>query len=309
MQLNLRDKWNKSNISEYYTEFRVSIWEWFHWWVRAWGIKDDGGYRSGARGAGSPRVPGHGWRKLEYRGLGITPNHPRLPAGHARERRSPDRKGVRIMTTRGVLAAPFQYHLFSYYLLSLLMSVIIHAASSSLNLAQRECAVLCCAVYVHIAISVSFRFFFFLEPILILAILSYWARYEWNSVKKKNEWKCSLFNEWIYKRVNLEWIWSEKLYFHSFWSDLSDHSKILSDHWGHIFTNFFLQSSSWNGRMLIFDWEIMILLHNCLCIYGYSYGYRGGGVMIIIAGKFTQLEVNCKLKVKILYKLKKLFIV
>ena len=24
--------------------------------------------------------------------------------------------------------------------------------------------------------------------------------------KKKNEWKCSLFNEWIYKRVNLEWI-------------------------------------------------------------------------------------------------------
>ena len=50
---------------------------------------------------------------------------------------------------------------------------------------------------------------------------------------KKNEWKCSLFNEWIYKRVNLEWIWSEKLYFHSFWSDLSDHSKILSDHRGH----------------------------------------------------------------------------
>ena len=34
-------------------------------------------------------------------------------------------------------------------------------------------------------------------------------------------------------RVNLEWIWSEKLYFHSFWSDLSDHSKFLSDHWGH----------------------------------------------------------------------------
>ena len=43
---------------------------------------------------------------------------------------------------------------------------------------------------------------------------------------KKNEWKCSLFKEWIYKRVNLEWIWSENVYFHSFWSDLSDHSKI-----------------------------------------------------------------------------------
>ena len=25
---------------------------------------------------------------------------------------------------------------------------------------------------------------------------------------KKNEWKFSLFNEWSYKRVNLEWIWS-----------------------------------------------------------------------------------------------------
>ena len=43
---------------------------------------------------------------------------------------------------------------------------------------------------------------------------------------KKNEWKCSLFiKEWIYKsgfRVNLERIF----FFHSFWSDLSDHSKM-----------------------------------------------------------------------------------
>ena len=51
-----------------------------------------------------------------------------------------------------------------------------------------------------------------------------------NSLKKK-EWKCSLLKEWITEKsefwVKLEWILSENIYFHSFWSDLRDHSKIL----------------------------------------------------------------------------------
>ena len=55
----------------------------------------------------------------------------------------------------------------------------------------------------------------------------------------KKEWICSLFKEWILERVKLEWIWSEfgvnicVIFIHSFWSYLRDHSKSLSDPWGH----------------------------------------------------------------------------
>ena len=34
--------------------------------------------------------------------------------------------------------------------------------------------------------------------------------------KKNNVWKRSLFKEWTYKRVNLEWIWSEIFIFTHF---------------------------------------------------------------------------------------------
>ena len=51
----------------------------------------------------------------------------------------------------------------------------------------------------------------------------------------KKEWICSLFKEWNFRRVKLEWIWSE----HLFWVDskMSEkHTCSLEIHWISIFS-------------------------------------------------------------------------